>query len=336
MSENGKMYFIHCLSPVHIGTGQGVGDIDMPIIRERTTEWPYIPGSTVKGVQRRLYNRLEAKTDENDITSAWVDAVFGRSEYKSGEEHAEETNEGIAGALVFTDSRMLAFPVASLHGVFAYVTCPLALRRFVRDSKAVHIGMDDPGIAQLEQKLGECPNTAIVCRTDSKLLSTGTKTAVEPAASGPIGDIWLDEFQFQAFAAEDTLTKWADWCAEQLFPDQGTDSDRASWNKRLVVVSDEAFHYFVTMCCEVTPRIRMQSETKVVKEGALWYEEYIPSEAILYGLVWCDNVYAPSMKLAPHDVLQKLRGDIALQIGANSSAGKGRVRYLLSGEAGVR
>ena len=40
-----------------------------------------------------------------------------------------------AGALSLTDARILAFPVRSLKGVFAWVTCPAVLGRLNRDLK---------------------------------------------------------------------------------------------------------------------------------------------------------------------------------------------------------
>ena len=38
-----------------------------------------------------------------------------------------------AGAITLTDARILAFPVRSLKGVFAWVTCPAVLERLARD-----------------------------------------------------------------------------------------------------------------------------------------------------------------------------------------------------------
>ena len=45
-----RMYWIHALTPLHVGAGTGVGFIDLPIMREKTTAWPVLPGSAVKGV----------------------------------------------------------------------------------------------------------------------------------------------------------------------------------------------------------------------------------------------------------------------------------------------
>ncbi|RMD58772.1 type III-B CRISPR module RAMP protein Cmr4, partial [Candidatus Parcubacteria bacterium] len=47
-----KLMFLHALSPLHAGTGQGVGAIDLPIAREKGTEIPIVPGSSLKGVLR--------------------------------------------------------------------------------------------------------------------------------------------------------------------------------------------------------------------------------------------------------------------------------------------
>ena len=47
-----RMLFLHALSPLHAGTGQGAGAIDLPVAREKATGLPYLPGSSLKGVLR--------------------------------------------------------------------------------------------------------------------------------------------------------------------------------------------------------------------------------------------------------------------------------------------
>ncbi|MDT3426164.1 CRISPR-associated protein Cmr4 [Paenibacillus forsythiae] len=329
MSANSKMYFIHCLSPVHVGAGQGVGDIDLPIVRERTTEWPYVPGSSVKGVQRRYYSRLAANGEDPEITPEWVEALFGRAE---GERHDDAgPDEGIAGALVLTDSRLLAFPVASHYGVFAYVTCPSVLRRVIRDSEAVGADFPPLDMDALDARLDADPHAAFVYPF-SKLLKESNEQESDGTEES---EVILDEFSFIASRFSDEQRKWVDWCADQLFPGQEMNSERSIWRKRLIVVADEAFQYFVTLCCEVTPRIRIRQETKVVDQGALWYEEYLPSETVLYGLVWCDSIHHPNLEPGNRNALGKLRKNVSLQLGANVSVGKGRIRYLLSTEEGT-
>lgn len=95
--SNSKLYFVHCLTPVHIGSGQGVGLVDMPIMRERITEWPLLPGTSVKGVKREHFRQTKDKEMQ------WVNAAFGKA---PGD---QEGKDGNAGALVISDGRCWPF-----------------------------------------------------------------------------------------------------------------------------------------------------------------------------------------------------------------------------------
>src|SRR5262245_14462650 len=112
--------FIHALSPLHAGTGQGVDIIDLPISRERATNIPFLPGSSVKGTLRDL-------CEEPNGTKV---KVFG-PEKDNAHEHA--------GAIVVSDQRLLLLPVRSLAGTFAWTTSPYLLQRFVRDAESAEL-----------------------------------------------------------------------------------------------------------------------------------------------------------------------------------------------------
>jgi CRISPR-associated protein Cmr4 len=91
----GAILYLQALTPLHPGSGTALGTVDLPVQRERHTNWPVIPGSSVKGVLREaspkeLRQRLFG-TGDSDGTSA--------------------------GALSFTDARLLALPVRSLTNV---------------------------------------------------------------------------------------------------------------------------------------------------------------------------------------------------------------------------
>ena len=116
MAAMAKMYWLHALTALHVGAGHGVGFIDLPVMREKTTNWPLVPGSTVKGVMRDYFMR-EGSYD------GLLTTAFGQE----GEDSAQ------AGSLVFTDARLVLLPVRSLYGTFAYVTSPMALVRLKRD-----------------------------------------------------------------------------------------------------------------------------------------------------------------------------------------------------------
>src|SRR5690606_36869814 len=119
-------------TPLHVGAGSSVGAIDMPVQRERHTGFPIIPGSGIKGVFADAWsdqlayddrNKLKRK-DESDI--AWL---FG----------SEDSDASFAGSLLFSEARLLAFPIRSLVGGFAWITCPHILKRAVRDGALTKI-----------------------------------------------------------------------------------------------------------------------------------------------------------------------------------------------------
>src|SRR5713101_1438442 len=116
---NARLTFVHALSPLHAGTGQGVGVIDLPIAREKATGLPFLPGSSLKGPLRSLCPATERTQ------------VFG----------PESTNipggENQASPAQFSDQRLLLLPIRSLAGTFAWVTSPYILQRFVRDMKDI-------------------------------------------------------------------------------------------------------------------------------------------------------------------------------------------------------
>ncbi len=62
---NTRMYWIHAITPLHVGSGRGVGFIDLPIMREKVTSWPLVPGSAVKGVMREHFIRKRTDRDAN-------------------------------------------------------------------------------------------------------------------------------------------------------------------------------------------------------------------------------------------------------------------------------
>ena len=106
---------------IHPGAGQSSGIIDLPVAREAATDYPFVPGSSVKGALLGLA-RQSGKLD-----AAERDRVFGKAE--SG------NDGGGAGALLVSDARLLLLPVRSLSSAYKWVTCPHLLERFARDAR---------------------------------------------------------------------------------------------------------------------------------------------------------------------------------------------------------
>jgi CRISPR-associated protein Cmr4 len=123
-----KLLFLHALSPLHAGTGQGIDVIDLPIAREQATNIPYLPGSSIKGCLRDVFYGHEHQH-----------ALFGPDIQNASE---------YASAVTFTDARLLLLPVRSLKNVFVYATSPYLLERFARDAK--YAGLKPPEIPKPE------------------------------------------------------------------------------------------------------------------------------------------------------------------------------------------
>jgi CRISPR-associated protein Cmr4 len=297
-----KVYWLHALTPLHVGTGTGLGFIDLPVMREKATGWPLVPGSAVKGVLAASHDA----SAEKRVGNPQMIAAFG----SDGEDNAN------AGALVFTDARIVCLPVRSLYGTFAWVTCKLALDRLARDLKAA----------------GEVAVPAAAPLSEKALVAQGS------ALDGGGQTVYLGELDF-AKEARDEATKWATYLKGALFAD---DADwRAEFQKRFVIVPEESFSFFSETATEVNARIKMDSERRTVdkEHGALWYEESLPSETVLAGLVWCD--YIPATRQFTEEQIMGLVKAATVQIGGKATIGRGQVRLVTvaahaAGGGGVR
>lgn len=98
-------------TPLHCGAESAAGYVDLPVQRERHTEFPVIPGSSIKGVLR---DEMKASLGVDH------DVVFGRED------------ASLPGSVSFGDGMLVAFPVRSSVHPFHWVTCPMALERIFR------------------------------------------------------------------------------------------------------------------------------------------------------------------------------------------------------------
>lgn len=117
MYNSKKMEYIKAISPVHAGSGQDLGLVDMPIQREGHTGFPKIEGSSLKGaIKHNIYHKV--KKEENSLNTLYI--VFG----------ADNDKGNIASRIGFTDAKVLFFPVKATDRLFYYVSCPYILKRW--------------------------------------------------------------------------------------------------------------------------------------------------------------------------------------------------------------
>ncbi|MCX7721936.1 MAG: type III-B CRISPR module RAMP protein Cmr4 [Verrucomicrobiae bacterium] len=259
-NQKSKILLLFTRTPLHVGAGASVGAIDQPIIRERHTGFPVIPATSLKGTFADEWNeRTKVMRKRGDGEEEQVEVIQRSAEGKwlFGETDA---NNAAAGALIFTEARLLAFPVRSAKGSFAWITCPLILRRAARDGVITQL----PSLRTLSD--------------DQAIYKT----------KGPIdldGKVVLEEYTFtNAGTIPEGLGE-----AFAKFLDNGNGPADPVWEEvasRLVILSDGMMSFFAQNACEVTQRVRIDDETGTVATGALFNQENVPSETLFYSVVF--------------------------------------------------
>jgi CRISPR-associated protein Cmr4 len=259
-------YLLKVLTPLHIGAGQGLGHVDLPIVREAHTNFPYIPGTSLKGALRNLEinqvarargekpsqveERLKSDQKEEDILR--LAKIFGVAG-----EGAEEGKEVGAGKVLFSDAFIVLFPAKSAKGIFSLTTCPYAINRFFE-------------LLGVEQRVKDVPEgkVKVLSTKDHKNLINNNK-------------LLLEEFVFEAEESEE-LKKFVELVGTFV----GEENKR-----RIVCVNDTDFKDFVSNYTEVQTHIKIDLDTGTVKEGALWTEEYVPAESVFaFSLVFLEEI----------------------------------------------
>jgi CRISPR-associated protein Cmr4 len=307
MFKSKGMLFIYTETPVHPGTGAGLGTVDLPIQRERHTDYPIVQAGSLKGVLRAAAETKEGRNSPKVLTA------FGPETTQASD---------YAGAFSPGDAKILLFPVRSLIGVFAWVTSHHILSRFRRDAKAA--GLDLKVDGQEWQPVKPSGNEALV------------PTEPEVVADGKVV---LEEFSFEV-DEEDEVKTIARWLAQSAFPNE---PEYDYWRQKvltsLVVLPEDAFRDFVRHATEVMTRIRLDRETKTVAGGALWTEEHLPTDALLYAPVFATDPRRPNppegVKTA-EEILAFVREAVParIQMGGDETVGRGIVRLVWAPKEG--
>ncbi|MFZ1553380.1 MAG: type III-B CRISPR module RAMP protein Cmr4 [Anaerolineae bacterium] len=297
MFDAKSLMFIYVETPLHVGAARSLGTVDLPIQRERSTGYPMVQASSLKGALRAETHGRLSQEDEF--------VIFG-PETAQASDHA--------GALSVGDARILLFPVRSLSGVFAWTTSLDVLARFQRD--AVRAGQD----------LGWALPTA----------SPGTDEAWVNSATLLAGDsVVLEEFSFKPNRDQQKLVQTIGaWLADHaLRPEREYDYWRSALPARLCILPEDAFRDFVLYSTEVQTHIKLNPNTKTVDNGALWTSESLPVDTLLYAPLMATPARRPNVELSGLQILQKLEGlNLArLQVGGDETTGQGITAIRMTG-----
>jgi len=323
--------FLLCETPLHAGSGDDLGIVDLPIQRERHTSFPKIESSSLKGALREAFETSLnsggfANWDDPDVKIhrffGYDDGGLGSGEIGKAkktrlESWFKESSE-YAGCLAFTDARILLFPVKSMKGVFAWVTSQQVLNKFASD-------------------LSVSGKTYFNYLEAAKMLELADGTCQVASNSVCIGSsIVLEEYAFTATQSE-VLKNFAEELAAKVFAHESLAYWRGLLKTNLVVLSDDDFRDFVNQSTEVITRTKIDNETGTVQDGALFTEEYLPTDSVMYSLVMASKEYGKKATMTDAETVMsffKEKCPPIFQLGGNATIGKGLLRtHLLTSNA---
>jgi len=246
-----KILSIFTRTPLHVGCGSSVGAVDQSVVRERHTGYPVIPGSALKGVLADLWN------DDPEC----IDKIARVENGKKVVQHVRKDSRDVfnlfgndstaktasAGSLLIGEGKLLAFPIRSAKNCFAWLTCPLALERFKRDTGAKFAPIEDGKTLA------------------AKALKIDENVIFEEYPVEVTGELPDDLVSAMKEACEDLV--WKNNLATHL-----------------AVISDDLFAYFAKNACEIANHNRIDDAKGVVVGGALFSQENVPSETLFYAV----------------------------------------------------
>lgn len=278
-----RNFLLHALSALHVGTGQSVGTVDLPIARARASNLPLVPGSALKGVLR----------DTLTLESKDIKTLFGPESNAMDNAHT--------GAIAVGDANLLILPIRSFAGTVAFATCPFILKQYQRDTK----------------------NTLAIPNLSKEI------AGVKPQSVLLLGNkIALEDLDLNASTPKE-VESWANALAKALYP---TDEVwQKEFSDRFVILPDDIFSFLAETATEIRMRISIDRSTRIVKKGALWSEENLPAESVLWGVIGISKSRDATNDKSDEELSKLLpTGETHLQIGGKHTVGRGLCRLVLA------
>ena len=305
--NNMSILTFYTISPMHAGSGDSVATVDLPIQRERHTNYPCVHASAVKGAMRAHFREFvepgkeKAEYGGKQFKQAekLVNFIFGsdkgNDEWK-GEFKDDSSIDSIPGAISVSDAKLLAFPMRSNIAPFIFVTCPNILHRLKND-------------------LEFCGISAQFYNYDLSIKDDNAK-------------ILKGELKDEKIILEDAVVAVVEIKKEDSAKEDSANIEFLNANlpelTNLLLISDEMFDYCISSCTEIQTNIKIDSKTGTAAEGALRYQEFLPSDSVLYIIINFKG-QRDMNDLKPGIIENHVKGIIKdfMQIGGDETLGKG-------------
>ncbi|MGC9771002.1 type III-B CRISPR module RAMP protein Cmr4 [Fervidobacterium islandicum] len=223
--------------------------------------------------------------------------IFGS---EPSESSSNDSNKGTTpGQIAFSEAKILLFPVREHERLFVWVTCPLALIRFFKE-----LGKHD--IVEKLEKLNI---------TDADVFTHNKENKTE---------IMLEDFKF-TLKEDKEFGRIGEIISKNI---STVDYIKEKIKKDILIVNDKTFAAIVETMTEIIPRIRINKTTGTVDQGALWYEEYLPQDTIMYFVARRTLFSNTKNEENQKDLMEVLKSKIdgtVINVGGKETVGKGLV-----------
>lgn len=321
MFEPGRVLFLYAEEKLHPGKEAGPDDdVDQPIQRSVTTGFLSINANAVRRMLREPFR--SGSEDDKKTERAIFGSILGA--------RAGDFSDGI---LSTSDAQVLLLPVAfggrlpapaDPDPVFVWTTCPLQVAELRRGLVRIGVKPDqlppdlDGQITGSDALVG----AGFEAAQHILLLGTSVRVRFDERVAQLAG--WL---RAQALPQLPAYGPWQDRLAQT----KGNGKDKIVVWSGIVVVNERLFGEFCRSACPVEDHVMIEPESGTVRQGALWREEDIPQDALMFAAVQAEKPRSDAPDNLKQDgalkeLARRLSQDTLLQLGGGQGTGKGYVR----------
>jgi CRISPR-associated protein Cmr4 len=216
-----------------------------------------------------VHVELPLQRDEFGFPTIWASSLKGalRANFDEsqdacmkkiifGPEPATEEVSEYSSATSFTDAKLLLIPARVLKGVWAYVASPHMLQQLNVFLKVLGRG-----------------NIPVTSVSDGKALVSRDDILIKNSK------VVVNEVVFEAETNTGLIN-----ALKTVLP---KDLQSMIESRGVILVSDDVIRTIINKSLIIQYRVRLNTETKTVASRALWSEEYMPSETLMFSLVMC-------------------------------------------------